>query len=277
MHNVPVADFFVGENEPLTLVSGPCVIESEEHCLKCAEELKKIIGRFPVNFIFKASYDKANRSAHSSFRGVGIDKGLQILVRVRKEFGLPIVTDVHSPEEATTAGAICDVIQIPAFLCRQTDLLLAAGQTQAAVQVKKGQFLAPWDVGNIIEKLKSVGNEKIILVERGVSFGYNTLVSDMRSIPIMQGFGYPVCFDATHSVQQPGGLGKTTGGQREYIPTLAKAAVASGANAIFMEAHPDPKNSKSDAASILDFKDLPALLDTLVRLYEIVNPKAKKK
>lgn len=277
MHNVPVADFFVGENEPLTLVSGPCVIESEEHCLKCAEELKKIIGRFPVNFIFKASYDKANRSAHSSFRGVGIDKGLQILERVRKEFGLPIVTDVHSPEEATTAGAVCDVIQIPAFLCRQTDLLLAAGQTQAAVQVKKGQFLAPWDVGNIIEKLKSVGNEKIILVERGVSFGYNTLVSDMRSIPIMQGFGYPVCFDATHSVQQPGGLGKTTGGQREYIPTLAKAAVASGANAIFMEAHPDPKNSKSDAASILDFKDLPALLDTLVRLYEIVNPKAKKK
>jgi 2-dehydro-3-deoxyphosphooctonate aldolase (KDO 8-P synthase) len=275
MKKVPVAKFKIGEGEPLAIISGPCVIEGEDHTLRCAETLKKMLSKYPVNFIFKASYDKANRSAYSSFRGPGLEEGLRILAKVQSEFGLPVVTDVHSPEEATAAGEVCDIIQIPAFLSRQTDLLLAAGRSKAVVQVKKGQFMAPWDVGNIIDKLVSVGNEKIILIERGVSFGYNYLISDMRSIPIMQTFGYPVCFDATHSVQLPGGLGNASGGQREYIPVLAKASIASGANALFMEAHPDPAKAKSDSASVLDFKDLPALMEVLVKLYDVIHHKDK--
>jgi 2-dehydro-3-deoxyphosphooctonate aldolase (KDO 8-P synthase) len=271
MHDVQVKNFKIGKKQPLTIMSGPCVIESEEHTLRCAETLKKIMSRYPVNYIFKASYDKANRSAYDSFRGPGVEEGLKILQKVQKQFDLPVVTDIHTEEEAKAAGEVCDILQIPAFLCRQTDLILAAGKTGKTVQVKKGQFLAPWDVGNIVDKLLSVGNKNIILVERGTSFGYNNLVSDMRSIPIMQGFGYPVCYDATHSVQLPGGLGKSSGGQREYIPLLAKAAVVSGANAIFMESHPDPEHAKSDKASVLDFKDVPALMDILVKLYEITH------
>lgn len=268
---VPVKNFFIGKGNPLTVMCGPCVIEDESHTLKSAEALKKIFEPFPINLIFKSSYDKANRSAYKSFRGPGIQEGLRILERVKKEIDLPIVTDVHSSEEATIAGQVCDIIQIPAFLCRQTDLLVAAAQTNAVVSVKKGQFMAPWDMGNVVNKIETAGNNKIILIDRGTSFGYNNLVSDMRAIPIMQTFGYPVCFDATHSVQLPGGQGETSGGQREFIPILAKASLAAGADCLFMEAHPDPVNAKSDAAAVLDFKELPGLLNVLSKLYELMQ------
>lgn len=268
---VPVKDFYIGKGQALAVMSGPCVIESEEHCLRAAAHLKEVFSRFNINFIFKSSYDKANRSSISSFRGLGIEEGLRILEKVRRELDLPIVTDVHTPEEAAAAGEVSDVIQIPAFLCRQTDLLIAAGETGKVVNVKKGQFMAPWDMGNVVEKIRSTGNHKVILVDRGTTFGYNYLVNDMRCIPIMQRYGVPVCFDATHSVQLPGGQGNASGGEREYIPILAKAAIAAGANCLFMEAHPDPVNAKSDAASVLDFKELPPLLATLEALYDVIQ------
>lgn len=271
MKDVPIKNFLVGEKQPLTIFCGPCVIETEDFTLRAAEELKQIFSRHPFQLVFKSSYDKANRSSIQSFRGPGIDKGLQILERIQRELDLPVVTDVHTPEEATVAGSICDVVQIPAFLCRQTDLIIAAGQTNAAVNVKKGQFLAPWDMKNVVDKLVACGNEKIILTDRGTSFGYNNLVSDMRAIPIMQQFGYPVCFDATHSVQLPGGLGTSSGGQREFIPTLAKAAIAAGANALFIEAHPNPALAKSDASSVMPFEALKILLSQIERLYEAVQ------
>jgi 2-dehydro-3-deoxyphosphooctonate aldolase (KDO 8-P synthase) len=272
MKNLTIGDFKIGFNEPLAILAGPCVIESEDHTLFCARYLQRIVKRHPFSFIFKASYDKANRSSIESFRGPGLEKGLKILERVRKEFGLPVLTDVHSPEEAAAAAEVCDMIQIPAFLCRQTDLVAAVGRTRAAVNVKKGQFLAPWDMKNVVDKLLSCGNDRILLTERGASFGYNNLVSDFRSIPIMQKFGFPVCFDATHSVQLPGGLGSVSGGQREFIPTLAKAAVAAGCNALFMECHPDPAAAKSDAATVMPFDALSALLLEIERIYNAVQP-----
>ena len=268
---IPIQNFFIGKGHPLVVISGPCVIESEDHCLKAAETLKKIFIKAKIPLIFKASYDKANRSSHTSFRGPGLENGLRILERVQKEFDLPIVTDVHTSEEAKAAGQVCDMIQIPAFLCRQTDLIIAASETQAIVSIKKGQFMAPWDMENVVHKIQNSGNSKILLIDRGTTFGYNNLVSDMRSIPIMQKFGVPVCFDATHSVQLPGGNGKSSGGQREFIPVLAKAAVAAGADCLFMESHPDPANAKSDKDSVMDFKDLPNLLEKLHRLYEVVS------
>lgn len=272
MNKVLVKNFYIGKGEPLAVMGGPCVIESEDHCLFAAEELKKIFSKFPnINFIFKSSYDKANRSSIHSFRGPGVDEGLRILEKVKKELDLPIVTDVHLPEEATKVGSICDILQIPAFLCRQTDLLVAAAKTGKAISIKKGQFLAPWDMVNAVEKVKECGNDKIILVDRGTTFGYNNLVSDMRAIPIMQGFGTPVCYDATHSVQLPGGNGTSSSGQREFIPYLAKAAVAVGANALFMEMHDNPEKAKSDASSVLDFKNVPKLLKELEQIYAIVN------
>ncbi len=269
--DVPVKDFLIGKDQPLAVMSGPCVVESEDHCLRAAEALKTIFSQKHINFIFKSSTDKANRSSIDSFRGLGFDEGLRILEKVKKEFDLPVVTDVHTPEQATSAGEVVDILQIPAFLCRQTDLVVAAGKTGAVVNIKKGQFLAPWDMVNVINKVLSTGNEKVIAVDRGTSFGYNNLVNDFRCIPIMQGFGVPVCFDATHSVQLPGGLGDKSGGQREYIPVLAKAAIAAGADCLFMESHPNPEEAKSDAASVIDFKDLPLLLDQLLRLYEVVR------
>jgi len=271
MKRVPIKDFWIGEGEKLTIMCGPCVMESEEHTLRLAEQLKKIFDPFDLHFIFKASYDKANRTSVRSFRGPGIEKGLRILQRVQNEWGLPVVTDVHSPDEAKEAGAVVDCVQIPAFLCRQTDLIFAAAKTGAAVSVKKGQFMAPLDMKNVVEKIHSAGNQKVLLVERGVTFGYNNLVCDMRSIPMMQSLGVPVVFDATHAVQLPGGQGDSSGGDRQYIPVLAKAAIAAGANCIFLEAHPDPANAKSDAASVLDFKDLPKLVEQLLRLYEAVH------
>ncbi len=268
--NVPIKDFTIGEGSPLALISGPCVIESEDLCLRIAEKLKQIVEKRNINLIFKASFDKANRSSYHGFRGPGLEEGLKILSKVRREFDLPIVTDVHNESQAKAAGEVCDMIQIPAFLCRQTDLVVAAAATQTVVSVKKGQFMAPWDMSNVVEKIVNEGNDKIILIERGATFGYNNLVSDMRSIPIMKSFGYPVCFDATHSAQLPGGLGASTGGQREFIPILARAAIAAGANCLFMECHPEPSKSKSDAATIYDIHQLPKLLDQLEKLYALV-------
>ncbi|MBB65679.1 MAG: 3-deoxy-8-phosphooctulonate synthase [Waddliaceae bacterium] len=271
MNCVDIADFKVGPGRSLVMMCGPCIIENEEHCFQAAETLKSIFSLHDIRLVFKASYDKANRSSINSFRGPGIDEGLRILGRIRKELGIPVVTDVHSPEEATQAGEVVDVLQIPAFLCRQTDLLVAAGNTGKVINVKKGQFMAPWDMTHVVEKIRSTGNEKIILVDRGTSFGYNNLVSDFRAIPIMKKTGCPVCFDASHSVQLPGGLGASSGGQREFIPTLIKAAIAAGANCLFMEAHPEPSKALSDAASVFPFKELPTLLAQLQQLYELIQ------
>lgn len=268
MLKVPVGPFILSKDSPLTVFCGPCVIESETFLIEAAHELKEIFAQFPFQFVFKSSYDKANRSSVHSFRGPGVKKGLEILQRIKEELCLPILTDVHTPQEAHLAGQISDVIQIPAFLCRQTDLLLAAAQTNATINVKKGQFLSPYEMKNVIEKLESCGTKKIFVTDRGTSFGYNNLVTDLRAIPIMQSFGYPVCFDATHSVQMPGELGTKSGGQREFIPTLAKGALAAGANALFIEAHPDPDQAKSDAATMIPFKDLPNLLFQFEKIYE---------
>lgn len=268
---IKIKDFKIGPKQKLTFMSGPCVIENESHTLKCALELKKIFDKTNINLVFKASYDKANRSSVNSYRGPGLDEGLKILQKVKSELDLPVVSDVHTPEEAKTAAQVCDVIQIPAFLCRQTDLVIAAAQTGAVINVKKGQFMAPWDMSEVVKKIESQNNKNIILVDRGTSFGYNNLVSDFRAIPIMQSLGYPVCFDASHSVQLPGGLGSSSGGQREFIPTLAKAAIASGANVIFMESHPNPDQALSDKASVFPFEKLPKLINELEKLYDLIQ------
>lgn len=271
MYFISVKNFFIGKGRPLAIMSGPCVIESEQHAMKAAEALKQMFTGRRLNFIYKSSYDKANRMSIGSFRGPGLDEGLRILEKIKRELDLPIITDVHDPKDAVAAGEVCDILQVPAMLCRQTDLTVAIAQTGCVVNVKKGQFMAPWDMKNIVDKIMSAGNKKIILTDRGTTFGYNNLVSDMRAIPIMQGFGVPVCYDATHSVQLPGGQGGSSGGQREFIPILSKAAIAAGANCLFVESHPDPANAKSDALSVMDFKDMPKMLDVLERLYEVVN------
>lgn len=271
MRSIKVKDFAIGKGEPLAIQSGPCVIESEDHCLKAADTLKKMFAKTGVRLIFKSSYDKANRSSYHSFRGPGLQEGLRILEKVKSEFDLPVLTDVHSPEEAKAAGEVCEMLQIPAFMCRQTDLIVAAAQTGAVINVKKGQFLAPWDMANIVHKIESAENYNIILVDRGTTFGYNNLVSDMRGIPIMQEFGYPVCYDATHSVQKPGGLGHASGGDRQFIPVLTKAALAAGANCLFIESHPNPSEAKSDASSVMAFIDLERLLPQFKQLYELIQ------
>jgi len=272
MKKVQVKDFYIGSKQPLAVISGPCVIESEEHALKAAEELVRIFSRFPqVRFIYKSSYDKANRSAHSSFRGPGMEIGLRILEKVKKKFNIPVLTDIHCVEEAAQAASVCDIIQIPAFLCRQTDLVVAAAQTGAVINVKKGQFMAPWDMRNVVDKIRTAGNENILLTDRGTSFGYNNLVTDMRGIPIMQGLGFPVCYDASHSIQLPGGQGTSSGGQREFILPLTRAAIAAGANCLFIESHPQPTHAKSDKDSVYPFEELPGLLEQVVQIYEIVQ------
>jgi 2-dehydro-3-deoxyphosphooctonate aldolase (KDO 8-P synthase) len=271
MKHVKLRNFLIGKGHPLTVISGPCVIESEEHALQTARTLKEMMSHLPVQFIYKSSYDKANRSSFHSFRGPGLEEGLRILAKVKKTYDLPVLTDIHSPEEAKAAAEVCDVIQIPAFLCRQTDLLVAAAQTGAAINVKKGQFMAPWDMKNVVDKILSAGNDKIILTDRGVSFGYNNLVSDMRAIPIMQELGFPVCFDASHSVQLPGGRGDSSGGQREFIPALARASIAAGANCLFIESHPDPAHAKSDKDSVFPFSQLAALIKSCTEIYKIVQ------
>lgn len=270
-HCVKIRDFLIGKEQPLTIISGPCVIESESHTLFCAEKLGEMMRKLNVNFIFKASYDKANRSSKSSFRGPGIEEGLKILEKVKTELGLPVISDVHTPEEAVEAAKVLDVLQIPAFLCRQTDLIEACARTQKPLHVKKGQFVAPHDMGNVVQKIVSEGNEQIILCDRGTSFGYNNLVSDMRAIPIMQRFGYPVSFDATHSVQLPGGNGSTSSGQPEFIPILARAAVAAGCDAVFIETHPNPKEAKSDRDTVYPLEQLFDLVEQLVAIYEVIQ------
>lgn len=277
MKQVEIKDFRMGPGQPLAVICGPCVMEGEDFTLQAAAELQKLFSHFPFSFVFKASYDKANRSSIHSFRGPGLDEGMRILQRVQQEFGLPVLTDVHTLEEASIAGQICDCIQIPAFLCRQTDLIVAAAKTPAVLNIKKGQFVSPWDMKNAVEKVLSCDSDRLFLTDRGTSFGYNNLVSDMRAIPVMQSFGFPVCFDATHSAQLPGGLGHATGGQREFIPTLAKAAVAAGCNALYIEAHPDPASAKSDATTVMPYEALKNLLFQVARIYDAVQETAPEK
>ena len=253
-----------GNDLPLTLIAGPCQLESLEHALMIAESMAEACRAAGAGFVFKASYDKANRTSLSGRRGLGIEEGLAILETVRDRIGCPVLTDVHDAAQAVRAARSVDVIQIPAFLCRQTDLLLAAGRTGAVVNVKKGQFLAPWDMANVAQKVASTGNDSILLTERGVSFGYNTLVADMRSLPIMARSGYPVIMDATHSVQQPGGQGGSSGGQREFAPVMARAAVSLGVAGVFIETHEDPDNAPSDGPNMVPIQQMPALIASLM-------------
>ena len=263
--------FDVGLDRPFFLISGPCVVESEQLQMDVAGRLKEITAALGIPFIFKSSYDKANRSSGASFRGPGMEKGLEILAKVCRELKVPVLTDVHAPEQCAPVAEAVDVLQIPAFLCRQTDLVVAAAVTGRAVNIKKGQFLAPWDMKNVAAKCHDVGNDNVLLCERGASFGYNTLISDMRALPILADTGYPVVFDATHSVQQPGGQGTTSGGQREFVPVLARAAVAVGVAAVFMETHQDPDHAPSDGPNMVPFKHLKSVLETLLALDKIAK------
>jgi 2-dehydro-3-deoxyphosphooctonate aldolase (KDO 8-P synthase) len=259
---------FGGKN-PLALIAGPCVIESRELCMDMAKRLCSMAKRMGVPLVFKASYDKANRTSISSYRGPGIAKGLEILAEIKARYNVPVLTDVHSEQEVPLAAQVVDILQIPAFLCRQTDLVVAAGESGKTVNVKKGQFLAPWDMKNVIKKIEETGNKKILLTERGVSFGYNTLVADMRSLPVMREMGYPVIFDCTHSVQSPGGAGDASGGDGKYAPYLAKAAVAVGVDGIFLETNVDPSKALSDKANAMPFADVSKLWKKLNAINEV--------
>ncbi len=268
---IEVGPIRIGGRQPLVLISGPCVIESPDGALAIAAALKELTARLGMGFIFKASYDKANRTAISAYRGPGLKDGLAVLARIKRELDVPLLSDVHAVDEVAAAAEVLDVIQIPAFLCRQTDLLLAAAATGKPVNVKKGQFLAPWDVAHVVAKIAATGNRRVLLTERGVMFGYNNLVVDFRAIAIMQQTGCPVIFDATHSVQLPGGAGQSSGGQREFAPLLARAAVAAGANGIFMEVHPDPDQALCDGPNSLRLDMLPPLLAQLKAIHELVR------
>ncbi|EFG84040.1 3-deoxy-8-phosphooctulonate synthase [Novacetimonas hansenii] len=262
---IRVGDLVIGNDRPFTLIAGPCQIESESHAVETADFLQAVTRRLGIGLIYKSSFDKANRTSLTSARGIGANRGLEILARVRERFSIPVLTDVHLPEQCAPAAEAVDVLQIPAFLCRQTDLLLAAGETGAAINVKKGQFLAPWDMANVAAKIASTGNERIMLCERGTSFGYNTLVNDMRGLPIMARTGFPVVYDATHSVQQPGGLGSSSGGQREFAPVLSRAALAIGVAAVFIETHEDPDKAPSDGPNMIALSQMEGLLANLQR------------
>ncbi len=263
-------NFEIGKDK-LTVFAGPCAIESKDIVFKTAEKLKKVCEDLNINYIFKASYDKANRSSIKSFRGPGLEEGLKILAAVKKEFNLPIVTDIHKEEEAKPAAEVADVLQIPAFLCRQTDLLVAAAKTEKIVNIKKGQFLAPSQMKSIAQKVIDSGNDKILITERGTTFGYNNLVSDMRSIKIIQDMGYPVVFDATHSVQLPGGAGESSSGEREFAPLLAKSAVAAGAKCLFFEIHPEPEKALCDGANMIPLNEAYDLFKILNEIFRVVN------
>ncbi len=271
MKDVAFGTVVVGNDRPMTLIAGPCQIESADHAQMIAGRMAEACAAVGAQYVFKASYDKANRTSLAGKRGVGVDQGLKILGDLRKAMGIPVLTDVHDAEQARTAATVVDVIQIPAFLCRQTDLLLAAGETGAVVNIKKGQFLAPWDMANVAAKVASTGNARILLTERGASFGYNALVADMRSLPIMAKTGYPVIMDATHSVQQPGGLGGSSGGQREFAPAMARAAISLGIAGVFIETHQDPDKSPSDGPNMIYLDQMPRLLDTLMALDRIAK------
>ena len=265
MKNVTFSGLTVGNDQPLTVIAGPCQLESVDHAQMIAGAMKDVCAKAGAQFIFKGSFDKANRTSVSGKRGLGIEEGLKVMQAVKDALNVPVLTDIHSPDQCAPVSAICDVLQIPAFLCRQTDLLVAAGETGAVINVKKGQFLAPWDMPNVIAKLESTGNTRILLTERGTSFGYNTLVADMRSLPQMAATGYPVVMDATHSVQQPGGQGGSSGGQREFAPVMARAAVSLGVAAVFIETHEDPDTAPSDGPNMIPLSQMSHLVDTLMR------------
>ncbi len=267
---VGIKDFFIGKNK-LTIMAGPCAIESKDILFKTAEYLKKLTAELNINFVFKSSYDKANRSSLNSYRGLGIEKGLELLADVKKEFDVPIVTDIHNPCEADKAAGVADIIQIPAFLCRQTDLLVAAAKTNKVINIKKGQFLAPQQMKSIAKKVLESGNDKIIITDRGVTFGYNNLVSDMRAIPIIREMDYPVIFDATHSVQLPGGCGESSSGERKFVPVLAKSAVAAGADGLFFEVHPNPDSALCDGANMIDFNMAKDIFNICNEIFNLVN------
>ncbi len=262
-----------GNDLPLALIAGPCQMESRAHALEVAGALKEIVGRLKIGLVYKTSFDKANRTSAKAARGMGIDAALPVFAEIRETLGLPTLTDVHEIEQCARAAEACDVLQIPAFLCRQTDLLIAAAKTSRVVNVKKGQFLAPWDMKNVVEKVTSAGNPNVLVTERGVSFGYNTLVSDMRAIPVLRDTGAPVIFDATHSVQQPGGQGTSSGGERKYVGVLARAAVSIGVAGVFIETHPDPDKAPSDGPNMIPLKDLERLLSDLIAFDTLAKSK----
>jgi len=269
---VRVGKLEIGNDKPFTLIAGPCQLESRQHALEMSHALAELTGKLGIGLIYKTSYDKANRTSIKGERGLGMAKSLPIMAEVRETYGCPVLTDVHQPDHCAAVAEAVDVLQIPAFLCRQTDLLVAAAKTGRTVNVKKGQFLAPWDMKNVVAKLFESGNENVLVTERGASFGYNTLVSDMRSLPIMAAqTGCPVVFDATHSVQQPGGQGTSSGGQREFVPVLARAALSIGVAAVFMETHQDPDNAPSDGPNMVPLKAMPALLETLLAFYRLAK------
>ncbi len=261
----------ISNKNPLTLIAGPCQLENEKHALDVAVELKKITDKLGIGLIYKTSFDKANRTSLKGKRGAGLEKSLPVFDKIKKETGLPVLTDVHTSEQCKIISNHVDVLQIPAFLCRQTDLLVAAAKTGKVINVKKGQFLAPWDMVNVTKKIEESGNKNILVTERGASFGYNTLVSDMRSLPIMAKNGYPVVFDATHSVQQPGGMGDKSGGQKEFVEYLSRAAVAVGVAAVFIETHPDPDNAPSDGPNMVPLKKMPDLLNQLIEIDNLIK------
>ncbi len=269
--HIAIGKIEVGNDLPLALIAGPCVIESKAHALETAEALVDLTDRLGIGFVYKSSYDKANRTSGTSVRGIGIEEGLPILVEVRERLGCAVLTDVHTADQCARAAQAVDVLQIPAFLCRQTDLLVAAAKTGRVINVKKGQFLAPWDMANVTSKIVEAGNSNVLVCERGASFGYNTLVSDFRALPILARGGFPVVFDATHSVQQPGGQGNTSGGQREFVPALARAAVAVGVAAVFMETHPDPDKAPSDGPNMVPLAELPALMEGLLEFDRVAK------
>ena len=270
-HIVKCSNFEIANNKLFTLIAGPCQLESEEHAIKISTELKKITKDLGINFIYKTSFDKANRTSLKGKRGIGLEKSLPIFDKIRKDVGVPVLTDIHTAEQCALVANHVDVLQIPAFLCRQTDLLIAAAKTGKIINVKKGQFLAPWDMANVIKKIEESGNKNILITERGASFGYNTLVSDMRALPIMSKFGFPIVFDATHSVQQPGGMGEKSGGQREFVPYLARAAIAVGVGAIFIETHEDPENAPSDGPNMVPLNEIKKLLKKLTEIDKIIK------
>lgn len=268
---IKVKKINVGNKLPLTLIAGPCQIESKDHCHMIAAKIQEIADKLNIGFIFKSSFDKANRTSLKSARGIGLDKSLSIFEYIAKDLDLPILTDVHNEEQCKIVSKVVDVIQIPAFLCRQTDLLVAAAKTNKVINIKKGQFLAPWDMKNVIKKIEESGNDKILITERGVSFGYNTLISDMRSLTILSELGYPVVYDATHSVQQPGGKGDSSGGERQFVSSLSRAAVAVGISTIFLETHDNPDKAPSDGANMIPLNSLEKLLKNLIAIDKIIK------
>lgn len=270
LNTINLNNFVIG-GKKLTILAGPCAIESKDILFETAEYLKELTKELDINFVFKSSYDKANRSSISSYRGLGIEKGLDLLAAVKKEFNVPIVTDIHNPDEAQIAAEVADIIQIPAFLCRQTDLLIAAAKTNKIINIKKGQFLAPQQMKSIANKVKESGNNKITITDRGVTFGYNNLVSDMRAIPIIQEMGYPVIFDATHSVQLPGGCGESSGGERKFVPIIAKSAIAAGANGLFFEVHPNPDKALCDGPNMVNFEQAKEIFKICNEIFKLVN------